>query len=247
MKCKNCGKEIQEGFDFCPYCGIPLKEDSPEYFLRKVIEYRRKGKMRDALKHSRMVSEKLNDPYIYKLVGDLAYLTGEIKLAIRNEEKSLELLPDFPDSLYAIGISFFRMGKIKKAINYFEECIEKNPDFSMAYYWLGHCYYHTGDIDKAISNFLKLIEHSPESRIAHYHLGISYHSKGDEEKALEHFKILEELGVEYSSLFFHMGDVCFLLHNIPLAIKYLKKALELNPEEERARNLLTRISEPPHI
>jgi len=247
MKCKNCEKEIKDDSIFCSCCGFPINEDSPEYSMRKVMECRRKGKMREALEHCRKVSEELNDPFIYKLVGDLAYLTGEIELAIRNEEKSLELLPDFPDSLYAIGISFFRMGKIKKAIDYFEKCIKENTDFSMAYYWLGHCYYHTGNIDKAISNFLKLIEYSPESKIAHYHLGISYHSKGEEERALEHFKILEELGVEYSSLFFHMGNVCFLLHNIPEAIRYLKKALELNPEEERARNLLTRICEPPHI
>lgn len=247
MECKNCKKELKENFVFCPYCGIPLNEDSPEYFMRKVMECRRKGKMRDALKHCLLVSEKLNDPYIYKLVGDLAYLTGDIELAIENQGKSLKHLPEFTDSIYSLGISFFRMGMIKKAINYFEKCIEKNPEFSMAYYWLGHSYYHTGNIDKAINNFLKLIEHSPESKIAHYHLGISYHSKGEEEKALKHFKILEELGVEYSSLFFHIGNVCFLLHNIPEAIKYLKKALELNPEEERARNLLTRICEPPHI
>lgn len=247
MECKYCNKEIIEVFIFCPYCGMPLKEDSPEYFLRKVMEFRRKGKMRDALKHCRAVCEKLDDPYIYKLVGDLAYITGEIELAIRNQEKSLELMPDFPDNIYALGISYFRMGKIQKAIQYFKECITKNPEFAMAYYWLGHSYYYTGDIDRAIDNFSKLIEHSPESKIAHYHLGISYHTKGEEEKALKHFKILEDFGAEYPSLFFHIGNVHFLLHNIPEAIKYLKKALELNPEEERARKLLTMICEPPHI
>ncbi|MCK4422119.1 tetratricopeptide repeat protein [candidate division WOR-3 bacterium] len=247
MICKNCGEEVRDDFVFCPYCGFPIKEDSPAYWMRQVTEFRRKGKMRDALKNCRKVCEELNDPYIYRLAGYLAYIIGEIELAIENQKKSLKLLPDFPDTLYEIGISFFRMGKIKKAIDYFEKCIGKNPDFSMAYYWLGHCYYHTGDIDEAIDNLLKLIKHSPQSKIAHYHLGIAYHSKGNEEKALEHFKILEEAGVEYASLYFWMGNGYFLLHEITAAIKYLKKALELNPEEDRSKRLLSRITEVPQV
>lgn len=247
MICKNCEQEIKIEFNFCPSCGYPVNEDSPAYYLKQVMESRRRGKMRDALKHCRKVAEELEDPYIYKLMGDLAYLIGDIALAVENQKKALELKPDFPDTLYALGISYFRKGNIKKAIDFFEGCIQNNPDFSMAYYWLGHSYYHTGEIDMAIENFHKLINISPQSLIAHYHLGIAYHSKGNEEKALEHFKILEEAGVEYASLYFWMGNGYFLLHEITAAIKYLKKALELNPEEDRSKRLLSRITEVPQV
>jgi len=243
MKCKNCGKEIREDFLYCPYCGFPISEDDPEYLVRRSLDFRKRWKIKDALEHCGKAMKFLEDP----CVGELAYLVGDLELSIESYKKSIELLPDFPDTIYAMGISYFRMGRIKRAVEYFEKCLEKNPEFSMAYYWLGHSYYHTGRIDKAVDNFEKLLEYSPQSKIAHYHLGIVYHSKGDDEKALEHFKKLEETGAEYASLFFHMGNALFRLHRIPEAIEYLKRAVELNPKEERAKTLLSRIAEPPAL
>lgn len=247
MECKNCQVEINVEYNFCPYCGIPVEENSPAYFLRKVTEFRRRGKMKDALEHCRKVIGKMDDPYIYKLIGDLCYLIGDIQESIEHYNKSLEIKPAFPDTLYALGIAYFRKGMIKKGIDYFEKCIKENSEFSMAYYWLGHSYYHIGDIDIAIENYEKFIDCSPQSKIAHYHLGIAYHSKGNEEKSLDNFEKLEEEGIEFASLFFWMGNGYFLTHNIYKSIQYLKKSLELNPDEERARSLLHRISETPDV
>ncbi len=247
MLCKNCGKEISEEYNYCPYCGFPTGKNPSEYFVRIGSDLRRKGKMKESFEHCMNAAKMTNDPYIYKSAGELAFLIGDLQVSSELYEKSISLLPDFPDTLYDMGVLQFRAGKIKKAIEYFTKCLDINVQFSMAYYWLGHSYYHTGKLDKAIEYFHKFLEHSPESMIAHYHLGVVYHTKGEEEKAFSHFKVLEQSGAEYASLFFHMGNVLFKMHRIGESVKYLKKALSINPAEQRALNLLEKITQPPSL
>ena len=44
-----------------------------------------------------------------------------------------------------------------------------------------------------------------------------------------------------------MGNVLYRLHKLTDAVNYLKKAVKINPDEERARRLLARITEPPEV
>ncbi|MGC8993732.1 MAG: zinc ribbon domain-containing protein, partial [Candidatus Aenigmatarchaeota archaeon] len=37
-KCSKCGKVVQEDWDFCPYCGYPLKEKYREELFEEDFE-----------------------------------------------------------------------------------------------------------------------------------------------------------------------------------------------------------------
>lgn len=245
MKCSNCHKEISDEFVFCPWCGVPMNGETAEYCEYEARRLRTIGKIRDALK---MCEQALKlgdpDPYKFKSIGEMCYLLGEMGKAIESFNKSLELKPDFADTHYARGIAFYRAGFPREAIDDFQKTIKINSEFAMAYYWLGIAYFHTGKLIKAGAAFEMFLEKSPDSAIAHYHLGQVYLATGDPLRALEHLKILGQKNTENASIHYMLGKAYYRTYKIQDAIAAFRKAVELNPEDEQARNFLERLLSP---
>lgn len=77
MKCKKCGKEIQDGQKFCPSCGSKVKEDS-RFSIKleaenKAQAHQQKMKDKEIQRQEKIIKEKgLKNPYAtYSLICGL--------------------------------------------------------------------------------------------------------------------------------------------------------------------------------
>ena len=82
MNCFNCGKDIKEEFNFCPFCGTPLKENTKETLKAKSWHSRLKGKIKDAIKYCEQIQDK--DAYGHKNIGEMYFLIGDMEKAIEH-------------------------------------------------------------------------------------------------------------------------------------------------------------------
>ncbi|WP_244156296.1 MULTISPECIES: tetratricopeptide repeat protein [Desulfonatronospira] len=111
-----------------------------------------------------------------------------------------------------IGISLRQQGKWEEAIGYYSQGLKIAPMDGGLYYNVGMAYAQGKQYYKALENFQKAVEVSPE------------------------------LVDQYSSVAFNMAKVYQALNRPGDAVKYLKKALEVDPENQSAQNLLAKLT-----
>ena len=187
MECPQCGAEIYEDFNFCCYCGFPLKETNREALKAKSWQARLKGKMKDAIRYCEMIEDK--DAYSYKNLGDIYYFVGNLNKSIDSLEKCIEKNSDFIMAHYWLGIAYYHRGNFEKAIENYEALLSKNPDSKIAHYHLGIVYMAMSNYEAAIENFEKLLEVDKNDAALFYHLGRAYHLNYNTLKAI---KVLRE-------------------------------------------------------
>ncbi|MBL7814118.1 MAG: tetratricopeptide repeat protein [Saprospiraceae bacterium] len=105
-----------------------------------------------------------------------------------------------------------KKAKITEAIGHLQKALEIHPPFKNPYLLMGNGYFYLQDFDKAIASYSKALELDPQFKDAQVNLSLVYREGG---------KII---GQEQK--------------NLPKAIEYLSKAVELNPNDAAALSFL---------
>jgi len=130
--------------------------------------------------------------------------------ALRTSKRALELAPDLAESHISAGIAHCMVQDYATAEAEFEKAIELDPESYDAWYFYGRSKVHEGDLKLA----LKLYECAAQVRPEDYQSVLLqaqlYHSLGDHKHELESAR---------------------------KGIKRVRDVLELNPDDNRARNL----------
>jgi tetratricopeptide (TPR) repeat protein len=117
-------------------------------------------------------------------------------------------------SEFETGMTFFNQGKYKDGADHFEKAIKENPDFANAYLYLGRSYLNLGDFSKAIPPLKTAYRLSPEE-------------VKKQVLALLLDALFNASGYEWNKGRFNS------------AIDYLKEAVDLDPNSQRAKDALT--------
>lgn len=147
--------------------------------------------------------------YRYYNLGALRVKLGDIKGAIKDYTKAIEINPSFAVAYGNRGDSWRREGDCKKAINDFNEALRINPENQIirmvSYGGRGWCLAEQGDKkqaieelneaglaavnigndDVAISILSKVLELEPTNFLAYWHRGAAYDNSGNYQKAIE--------------------------------------------------------------
>jgi tetratricopeptide (TPR) repeat protein len=116
----------------------------------------------------------------------------------------------------------------------------KNPNPGI-YSNLGVEYASRGDTANAIYYNEQALIIEPNQPKAHANLGILYMSKKDFPTADRHFRTAIGLGMRDPVLFRYAGDVAVLVNDLPRAVEYYDRCLELAPGNARVRDARERI------
>ena len=165
----------------------------------------------------------------------------------------------------AKAIEIFEKGKDKHIINYlgtigqapttiqtYDDCVALCEKWAeqgdpQAQYLLGKRYENGWGFEKSYKKALKYYRKAAEMDIAPAHVEVGYDlithnsSQKDKIKGLAHYHRASELGYAPGAYLF--ADVLYDMSEIYAAEVYLHWALELNPEHQRANNLMGVISE----
>jgi tetratricopeptide (TPR) repeat protein len=155
-------------------------------------------------------------------------------------------------ALVFIGAGFLFQNKIKISIQTDENInsaiaktrekkvvFEKNSE---EYFKQGHEQLKNRKLDEAIKSFNKAAKISPNTPVAHYWLGMAYFYNKENEKAIAKFKKVLELEPDNYRAYGMIGKILsFDKTKLDEAIKYLEKALSINPDYAEAHFDLGRI------
>lgn len=115
MKCPSCGKESEEGANFCSKCGaalVPAQQGSLDALIE---DYRR------------ALGDKPDDANTHYNLG-LAYrLRGLDQLALIEFERAKELAPEFADVHYQLALLFEKEERWAEAIQSAQAAVHLEP------------------------------------------------------------------------------------------------------------------------
>jgi 4-amino-4-deoxy-L-arabinose transferase-like glycosyltransferase/Flp pilus assembly protein TadD len=185
----------------------------------------------------------VNPGFSYLTLADAEYKKGNYQKTISYSQEALNCMPDFPEALILLGVTYKTMGRSDKALSYYLKAIESDPGQPETYLNIGNIYADAAEYDKAKDYFLKAIEIDPYLARAYNSLGNVYFSQGDLEGALECYTKASKLEPNYVSPLYHAGLVHFRLGNIAEAESLWRRVIAIKPEDKQAQEALRSLLE----
>lgn len=209
---------------------IVINPKSLHAYLEKASALERAKKYKDAVE-TYLVFTELFKPtsYVYSRLGYCYLELGKTTLSKEYFEKALELDPKFELVLLYLVEIYIATGDFQLAKESIEKVIAIDP--SNAVYWKkrGFICIETKDLDQACESFGKAIDRGENSVEVHllYAQFLLFLDRADE--AIEVLKNIEEKAPAVAYVYFIAGY--YDLGQIDLALEYLYKLMERDPEE----------------
>src|ERR1044072_220166 len=131
------------------------------------------------------------------------------------------------------------------AIEALKQAVAFDPDLAEAHFKLGMAYSildkekdAEASFEAAVEAYKKLLKTDTENAQAQFNLGRSYNKLNKDEDAEDALRRAVKLKPDDSGYQTEMGAILIKLAKYPEAIGFLKKALELDPENPRAEDLM---------
>jgi len=160
-------------------------------------------------------------------------------------KKLLEIDPADYQVRNNLGVTYAQLKLFEEAVKEFEQVIKTKPDYTTAWLNLGSTYGDMGLIDKAIECFSKTIEIAPQYTKAHQNLGVAYFYDKKYDQSIKAFEKFIEMNNDTAdeSTFYTVAQSYKHLKNKEKYKEYLKRILEINPNNELAKSELDKIDE----
>ena len=109
---------------------------------------------------------------------------GQLKKAILEYQKAIEIFPDNYKAYYNLGVIFDGQGALKEAETNYKRAIDINPAFINARFNLGNIYHKQGRLSEAIQQYLLVTQLDPADFEARNNLGVAYAAQGNLKQAI---------------------------------------------------------------
>ncbi len=171
---------------------------------------------------------------LYKVAKD-KLRNRQYTMAEHYSKRGLRANPNNPSLLSILAQTYSSLKLYKEALQQYEKLIELGQDSEFIYNKLGFAYYRLKEYEKAIINYNKALEFEDRNSATHYTLGKLYALTGDLDRSETHLLMAilikkQSVDAEYLSL----GLTYKMQEKYKDALEYSNKALEENPDNERA-------------
>lgn len=145
------------------------------------------------------------------------------------------------------GTRLLKAGKHSKALPLLERAYERNPQDVDAALNLSGAYILSGAFTEAISVLEDLREQAPENPMVWTNLGAAYlgnpvlATDEQQRKAIKAFRQAYKLDAETPNVAYNTGLIYRDRQEKDEAVKWFRRALETNPDDEDARKILQRL------
>lgn len=175
---------------------------------------------------------KKSESYYYR--GLTYYLLEKYGAAAEDLTKTIELSPENPDNFYWRGASYYGLEEYARSLEDFDKAIELNPDYFDAYLYKADAYYSLQNYDTAIQFYEFYTKHFPNSTTALIYIAHCHYNQGSYDMALSKYHKVLTVDVNYADAYYWRSHLYFYgLKNKDKAIQEIKKALAINPIEEK--------------
>ncbi|MFP4485116.1 MAG: tetratricopeptide repeat protein [Spirochaetaceae bacterium] len=222
---------------------MALNHGDPEY--QEAMRFYLSGQWAEAEKAFAGLKETYSDnTFIYLVLGNIHYSLGNLDTAVELYDEALRIDPKYGVAYYKKGVCLYRMGQLQEALASFEKIVElKGQSHAMANYFVGLINLFLGNDKTAEKAFASFRDVSPESHIADFYLAQLKIKQKKFGEALDLLKELAEQTPNFAEVHYMLGAAHYGLHNNTEAINAFRRSVDLNPDDERARNKLMLLTE----
>jgi tetratricopeptide (TPR) repeat protein len=197
---------------------------------------------------TRLAAEHPDNASVYILLGNLHYSLGALDEALHSYRKAVELGPEYGHALYKLGVCSFRAGLLDEAREAFSRNLAlQGQTHAMSNYWIGLIDFFLGRDEEALDSFHRLKDQSPQSNFANFFMAQLLVKHNRYKEALD---LLEELlgrNPEFVEALYLQAQAFRGLYKNFEAMRCLRKALEVAPNDKRIQTELETLVEVPSI
>jgi tetratricopeptide (TPR) repeat protein len=184
---------------------------------------------------SRAIKENPRHANAYNQRGVALANMGHLDQALADYTKALEIDSNLYGAVNNRGSAYYRKGDYDRAISDFTRAIDLNPYLEVTYSNRGIVWIKKGLLKRAISDFNKAVEINPYSYEAHYNRGNAHLSNGSWGRAIKDFSKALDLNPKSYGAYDKLARILASCpdgsyRNGEQAVRYAKKAMELNPD-----------------
>ncbi|MFB6264061.1 MAG: tetratricopeptide repeat protein [Bradymonadaceae bacterium] len=182
---KNTLRILRHVLDYKPKVG------EYRYWMGRALEAR--DRLKAALRQYRKATKfdenyGRENPKLYIRRGRLLVELGKPKKGKKDIQTALEIDPDMPEALLALGYADFKTQDYESAIDHLERALDKEPDHPKAQYKLGMSLIYTEQRREGAEHLQRAVEYGYENPEIYQTLGYLYKELGRQQLAVEAFK-----------------------------------------------------------
>lgn len=178
-------------------------------------------------------------------LGRLHFLNGDVGTALSLFDRAIAASPELPQAHHNLGTVLLAQRKAEKAERHFRQALREWPDFAEAHYGLGETLAARGESPTALEHFRRAVSARPDFAPAHFRLGNALAGTGDHEASLRHYDAAIAARPDFVPALFNRAAVLARQGKTAQATRSLERLLAIEPDHREARELLSRIGDPP--
>ena len=180
--------------------------------------------------------------------GKRSMQSGDVEQALESFRIASEKFPQYPESVFNMGLTHFRKKEFKEAADYFNKVLEVNPEHETAltaiknvaknYFNNGNQSYKRGDLENAISSYRNVLNVDETFYQAHYQMGVIQSKMGDKDLAIESYQKALDVNPQFYKGYFALGLAKNSTNDTDGAIGALQTAIDIYPSYDKAYGAL---------
>ncbi|BEG97994.1 AAA family ATPase [Bacteroides sedimenti] len=190
-------EEFLEQFFLAIHSRYDIERPIVKRFIRKKLGIINKLKEENVAIKRKMEEQRQNlkkyAKEYYQMGNDCVTHAHDLRAALANYNKALELDPKMVDAWVRKGLTLFEDNMIPEALGCLNEAVKLSPRAFKPRYNRGRIQLELNHIEEGITDLEKACDIKPEHTKSHELLGDAYARLGEEEKAAIHWRIAEEL------------------------------------------------------
>ncbi|MEC7872381.1 MAG: tetratricopeptide repeat protein [Candidatus Neomarinimicrobiota bacterium] len=195
-------------------------------------------------KEFRQEFERLSELNTLMSKGIRSMKNGDIDNAFESFRVAYEKFPQYPESVFNMGLTHFRNKDFVEAVNYFNKTIEINPDHKNAltaiknvaknFFNKGNQLYKRGDLEGALSSYDEVLSVDKTFYQAHFQVGVIQSKMGNKDLAVQSYEKSIEINPQFYKAYFALGLAKNSMNDTEGALESLQSAIDINPGYDKA-------------
>lgn len=219
-----------------------IDPDNMEARIKLAKTYLYAGDHQNSLYEIRRIVERDKTNFEPYFIAGLNYKEmGDTAAAIKNFQNALQYKPEFYDAYMQLGLLTSK-SKSAEAVQYFDNALRIDSSSSEARYAKAKYLQDQKQFEAAKKVYRDLIRVSPQNDDAFFNLGFIYLLQDSLEKAHKQFDFAIRMKPMRADAYYYRGLCSFELGDLSKARLDLSQCLALDPEHDRAQELLNTIN-----